>query len=190
MARQETWSYSRLLGLVNAQCIMHKVRVFLRRFRNPIRVLRISNRVPIIRENYHRVPKIWENRVPRIREIGSLQIHTGYLTFCWKKNLHKVFQLYNVLRFDSTVVINLLINISSPKLNNQIFFISKHRTHEYDFGLTSTPKAELFCCCKPRKCIDENRVKICNLWSQNFTFLRQKIGCPKSVNLLWESDRL
>ena len=31
--------------------------VFLRRFRDPIRV-------PKIRENYHRVPKIRENRVP------------------------------------------------------------------------------------------------------------------------------
>jgi len=50
---------------------------FLRRFRDPIRVPRISNRVPRIRENYHRVPKI--------REIGSLQIHTGYLTFSLKK---------------------------------------------------------------------------------------------------------
>ena len=35
--------------------------------------------------------------------------------------LHIVFQLYDVLRFDSTAVINVLINISSPKLNNQIF---------------------------------------------------------------------
>jgi len=58
---------------------------FLRRFRDPIRVPRISNRVPTIRENYHRVPKIRENRVPRIREIGSLQIHTRFLTFSLKK---------------------------------------------------------------------------------------------------------
>jgi len=43
------------------------VRVLLRRFRDPIRVPRISN---------------W---VPRIREIGSLQIHIGYLTFSLKK---------------------------------------------------------------------------------------------------------
>ena len=49
----------------------------LRRFRDP-------NRVPRIRENYHRVPKIRENRVPRIREIGSLQIQTGFLTFSLK----------------------------------------------------------------------------------------------------------
>jgi len=41
--------------------------VFLTRFRDPIRVPRISN------------------RVPRIREIGSLRIHTGYLTFSFKK---------------------------------------------------------------------------------------------------------
>jgi len=32
-------------------------------FRDPIRVHRIGNRVPKIRENYHRVPKI-RNRVP------------------------------------------------------------------------------------------------------------------------------
>jgi len=48
---------------------------FLRRFRDPIRIPRISSRVPRIREN----------GVPRIREIGSLQIHTGYLTFFLKK---------------------------------------------------------------------------------------------------------
>ena len=59
--------------------------VFLRRFRDPIRVPRISNRVPRIRENYHRVLKIRENRVPRIREVGSLQIHIGHLTFSLKK---------------------------------------------------------------------------------------------------------
>ena len=58
---------------------------FLSRFRDPVRVPRISNRVPRIRENYHRVPKIRENRVSRIRDIGSLQIHTGYLTFYLKK---------------------------------------------------------------------------------------------------------
>ena len=32
-----------------------------------------------------------------------------------------MFQLGDVLRFDSTVVIHVLITISSPKLNNQIF---------------------------------------------------------------------
>jgi len=46
--------------------------VFLRCFRDPIRVPRIENRVPRIRESYHRVRRIRENRVPRIREIGSL----------------------------------------------------------------------------------------------------------------------
>jgi len=34
--------------------------------------------------------------------------------------MHIVFQLYDVLMFDSTVVINVLMNISSLKLNNQI----------------------------------------------------------------------
>jgi len=58
---------------------------FLRCFRDPDRVPRIENRVPRISENYHRVPRIRENRVPRIREIGSLQINTGYLTFSLKK---------------------------------------------------------------------------------------------------------
>jgi len=59
-------------------------RFFLRRFMDPIRVPRISNRVPRIRENYHQVPKIRENRIPRIRETGSLQIQTGFLTFSLK----------------------------------------------------------------------------------------------------------
>ena len=35
--------------------------------------------------------------------------------------IHIVLQLHDVLRFDSAVVINVLINTSSPKLNNQIF---------------------------------------------------------------------
>jgi len=43
---------------------MHKAG-FLRRFRDPI-------------------------RVPRIREIGSLQVQTGYLTFSIKKAWHEV----------------------------------------------------------------------------------------------------
>jgi len=41
-------------------------RIFLRSFRDSIRVHRISNRVARIRENYHRVPKIIKNRVPKI----------------------------------------------------------------------------------------------------------------------------
>jgi len=66
-------------------------RVFLKRFRDPMRVLRISNRVPRITENYHRAPKIIKNRVPRIREIGSLQFQTGLLTFSLKKPLIYVY---------------------------------------------------------------------------------------------------
>jgi len=58
--------------------------VFLRCFRDPIRVPRIENRVPRIKEIYHQVRRIRENRVPRIR-IGSLQVHTGHLTFSLKK---------------------------------------------------------------------------------------------------------
>jgi len=51
----------------------------LRCFRDQIQVPRIENRVPRISENYHRVPRIRENRVSRIREIGSLHVHNGYL---------------------------------------------------------------------------------------------------------------
>ena len=50
---------------------------FLRCFRDPIQVPRISNQVPRIRQN----------RVTRISEIGSLQVHTGYLIFSFKKTL-------------------------------------------------------------------------------------------------------
>jgi len=54
--------------------LLHNCR-FLTCFRDPIRVPRIENRFPRIREN----------RVPKIREIGSLEVHTGYLTFSLKK---------------------------------------------------------------------------------------------------------
>jgi len=53
--------------------------------KDPIRVPKIENRVPRIRENHHQVPRIYENRVFRIIEIGSLQVHIGYLTFFFKK---------------------------------------------------------------------------------------------------------
>jgi len=79
-------SYSQLASVFHGDRI-GITRVFLRHFRDPIRVPRISNRVLRIRENYHRVPKIRENRVPIIRETGSLQIQTGFLTFSLKKTL-------------------------------------------------------------------------------------------------------
>jgi len=64
--------------MINVHCNMHETRFFLRCFRDP-------TRVPRIRKNYDWVPRIRENQVPRIREIGSLQVHTGYLTFSLKK---------------------------------------------------------------------------------------------------------
>jgi len=83
---------------------------FLRRFRDPIRVPRISNRVPRIRENYDRVPKIRENRIPRIREIGSLQIHAGYQTFALKKNLAEVYH-YDRQHCDNFLFSSLKLNL-------------------------------------------------------------------------------
>jgi len=45
----------------------------------------------------------------------------SYSTWFGKCPIHYAhFQLYDVLRFNSTVFINVLINTSSPKLNNQI----------------------------------------------------------------------
>jgi len=41
--------------------------------------------------------------------------------------------------------------------------ISKHRVHQYVSGLTSIPKAELFCSCKRRKFIGQNKIRICKL---------------------------
>ena len=58
---------------------------FLRCFRDPIRVPRIENWVPRIRENNQWVSRIRENRVPRIRGIGSLHVHIVYVTFPLKK---------------------------------------------------------------------------------------------------------
>jgi len=62
-------------------------RFFLRCFKDPSWVPRIS-------KNYHRVPKIRENQVPRIREIGFLQISTRYLTFSLKKTLSMCISTY------------------------------------------------------------------------------------------------
>jgi len=68
--------------------IITLIQFFLRCFKDPIRVPRIENRVPRIRGNYHRVPRIRENWDPTIREIGSLQVHTGYPTFSLKKTFN------------------------------------------------------------------------------------------------------
>jgi len=62
---------------------------FFKVFKDPIRVPRIENWFPRIRENYH--------RVPRIREIGSQQVHTGYLTFSLKKNAVISIVIYLIL---------------------------------------------------------------------------------------------
>ena len=59
-----------LLIVLQAHCDRYE-QVFQRHFRDPIWVPRIINRVPRIRQNYHRVPRIRENRVLRIRENGS-----------------------------------------------------------------------------------------------------------------------
>jgi len=77
--------------------------------------------------------------------------------------MHIVFQLYDALRLDSTVVINVFINVTSPKLYNQFFLILKFGVHEYASGLTSTPKAELLCSCKLKKFIGQSKIKICRL---------------------------
>jgi len=82
--------------------------------------------------------------------------------------MHITFQLYDLLRLDSTVVIYILINISSPKLT-KYFKILKHRVHEYASGLTSTPKAELFCSCVTIKSKYVNyKVKILSFWVKNW----------------------
>jgi len=51
-------------------------------------------------------------------------------------------KLYDVLRLDSAVVIDVLVNVSSPKLTINLLKISKHRVYECASGLTSIPKAE------------------------------------------------
>jgi len=56
------------------------------------------------KKNYHRVPRIRENyhRVPRIRGIGSLQVHTGYLTFSSKKPARSIaYKLTNIVNLQN-----------------------------------------------------------------------------------------
>jgi len=64
--------------------------------------------------------------------------------------MHTVFQIYDVLRFDSTVVINVLINMSSPNLNSQFFFYFEAECINM---LLDNLNSELFCSCKRRKFI-------------------------------------
>jgi len=47
----------------------------------------------------------------------------SYSTWFGKCSIHYAYNVsaFDVLRFDSTLLINVLINISSPKLNNQVF---------------------------------------------------------------------
>jgi len=52
---------------------------FLRYFRDPIRLPRISNRVPRVRENHDRVPKLRKNRVP----IDPNRVPNIFLTKPW-----------------------------------------------------------------------------------------------------------
>jgi len=70
--KEETWlaKRARLSGIQSVN--YYVTSGFLKVFRDPIRVHRVKNRVPKIRENYQ--------RVPRIRKIRSVQVHTGYLT--------------------------------------------------------------------------------------------------------------
>jgi len=89
---------------------------FLRRFRDPIWVPRILNWVHRIGENYHRVPTIRENLVPRIREIGPLQIQTGFLTFSLKETLFMVYQ--------DRLEINLLQLFGHPDSSERFSIIS------------------------------------------------------------------
>jgi len=90
---------------------------FLRRFRDPIRVPRISNRVPRIRENYHRVPKIRENRVPtdpyRVPNIFLKKnpddiIHIRLNVFFEAVDLHKTMDLnpHTMGSSHSTLILN------------------------------------------------------------------------------------
>jgi len=51
------------------------------------------------------------------QEMWSYSAWFGKCSICYAYNV----STYDVLRFDYTVVINVLINISFPKLNNQIF---------------------------------------------------------------------
>jgi len=99
----------------------------------------------------------------RIGVVGEKRGLTVLVLVNAQSIMHIVFELHDVLRFDSTVVINVLINISSTKLNNQFFVKFRSRVHKYASGLNLTPKAELFCSCERRKCIGQNKVKICKL---------------------------
>jgi len=94
------------------------MQVFLRRFRDPIQV-------PRIRETCHRVSRIKENQVPRIREIGSLQVQTGYLTFSLKKLMYvqSNFSDINVLNDFCVLVIQNVHNLEKNIFETSIISV-------------------------------------------------------------------
>jgi len=108
-------------------CSNSTTRVFLRRFRDPTWVSRISNREPRIRENYHRVPKIRENRVPKIREnrvpkireIGSLKSEKSG-------------------PYRSKRVPNIFLKKNLPQLQSLLLFLKKWRRKTVSVKLLST----------------------------------------------------
>ena len=89
--------------------------------------------------------------------------------------MHTVFQLYDVLRFDSTVVINVLINISSLKVKQPNFLMVKHRVHECASGLNSTPKAELFMYLQTQIFIGQKMSKFVNYKVKILSFYVKKL---------------
>ena len=102
---------------------------FLRRFRDPIRV-------PRIRENYHRAPKIRKKRVPRIREIGNVdilfiifklltisvpsEIIMHWANICFSEHAH--FRLSKWSFQWITNFVNYIINIRTYQNTNKITF--------------------------------------------------------------------
>ena len=72
---------------------------FLRPSRDPIRVSRIENRVPAIRENHHRVPRIKENRVPTgSHRVPNIFLKKTCIIINWKyeKYYYKVKLIKNI----------------------------------------------------------------------------------------------
>jgi len=91
--------------------------------------------------------------------------------------MHITFQLYDVLRFDATVVIYVIYQYIIPKAN-KYFKVSQHRVQKYASGLPQRLRLNHFAVAKRRNFIGQNKVKICKLSSQNFKFSGKKFGCP------------
>jgi len=134
---------------------------FLKRFRDPIWVPSISN------------------RIPRIRQIGSLQIHTGYLTFSLKKPWYKCWLTCNINDATMSSTKKLLLAYIFAILSGMCCTVHWRVT-----GTNFNVHKEFFIRCSIRHCLRILSIGWHTLKFQQFIYLNRSYSwCTKRSNM-------